>query len=215
VRYIDPTGLFEEDARFTQPTPQEKLARPPVSNRSPLTRGVLGTGAAAVIGTAAKLLQDPANESFVRDLEKDRGGLVNLDTGAVRNLISLNPAAVAETRALIGSKQPVMTRAVVAELTDFGQRNQNNPRTAEMFGPNLVAKIQDFILNGGVVVIPNMPSERMMAIPESKRFDMGDKLIFGTGHRFNLTTITTDSGAKGYINSNRIHDISIQYVPPH
>jgi RHS repeat-associated protein len=211
IRHFDPNGLFEDDALLKERTTDR--VRPPTGyNRNPNPRVRVGIGlglAAAALGT----LQRASDTNYAKEMERQRGPLVNLDTGAVRNLISRDPAAIAATEAAIGGRQPVLTYAAVRELALFGQRNAGNPNAEALYGPNILGTIQDFIRDR-VIVIPNVPSPQFMALRTTNRFDEADRMIFGTGHTLDIPTITSDAGAKAYIESSRINT-PIVVVPSH
>jgi RHS repeat-associated protein len=196
LKYVDPAGMFEETPRIQEY--EQKLMRPPTANRSAITRNVVGAGAIGAIGAAigpGSALQQRADVTYVEELKKERGPLVNLDTSAVRNLMSRDGASVKETQAKIGNRQPLLTHAAVAELREF-THGKNIEGKMRVYGADYQARTEDFIQNRAIV-IPNIPSPQAILVPLSgnQGFLAADQMIFGTGHMLNIPTVSADKSA--------------------
>jgi hypothetical protein len=206
LRYTDPTGLFEDTDKLQQL--EKQLASPARGGTKPSAIPSLGAAVTTAIGAAigaGSAVQTRADTTYIEELKNERGPLVNLDTTAVRNLLSTNAASVAETQAKIGTRTPVVTKAAAAELTDFGQRLSAKPTPGGIaaYGPDIGSKVKAFLQ--GVIVIPNVPSPAVMGVPTTDRFDAADKNIFGTGDTFKIPTITADERA---VNHMRGHGVN-------
>lgn len=110
---------------------------------------------------------------------------INFDTVAAASLCSDRPEAEAlriQVGLLVKDKQMVMTDAAIQEL-------EGNLRSA-----NSSEKIRATLLLSRVKVIPNNPSERFMKLKITGGVDSeSDKIIFGTGDKLNILTVSADS----------------------
>jgi RHS repeat-associated protein len=140
------------------------------------------------------------------DVIRNGFGAVNLDTGTATALISVRgDALVVQTiiRAEKRGRQMVMCETAYREFID-GVNRLAGP--LERFNATtLLAQIQ---------VIPDTPSARALALPNTRRMGMNDKIIFGTGDSLGLRTYSSDANFVSAAASHGVTFIPRPFIHP-
>jgi len=110
------------------------------------------------------------------------GGGVNLDSGTARALVGEGSPVRHDIKAAIGERQMVMTETAEAEFRSAASR---------LAGPKEAARTER--LMGRVNVVPDDPSARVAGLTLTKKVGVNDRLIFGTGDKMGIQTLTSDA----------------------
>ena len=153
-----------------------------------------GEGIVAVIENAPKLMDKAKNAvdkvkdgvgnmaEKIKDFFSPKKEQINIDTGAGFGFISENSPVRHELKEHVKGKQMVMTETAKKEFTDI---------VPKAGGPKEQARAEKLMKK--VKVIPDDPSKRVMDLKLGQKVDkVNDKIIFGTGDKKGITTLTND-----------------------
>lgn len=168
ARYGSPYGV----PTCTIPTPQCKGW-----NQSPLPAPQPEDDAAPTPQPTPIPAPEPDDKRRRRQREE-----VNLDTGTIIGATSMrNPFLAMAIHAYLADKRPVVTQTALTEILTGN---------IHFAGPTERAMLGIFLM--GVKIIPDDPSERVMKLTTTRKLGANDKIIFGTGDKLGIKTITGD-----------------------
>lgn len=107
-------------------------------------------------------------------------GHVNLDTGSAVGFVSEGSPVRGQLKAAVEGRQMVMTETALEEFQG----------TLRVAGPLETARAGRLL--DRVQIIPDNPSARAVRLRVTKKVGVNDKVIFGTGDRLGVPTMTAD-----------------------
>ncbi len=103
---------------------------------------------------------------------------VNLDSGTVRAMLD---GSSFDVEAAVFNKKMVITTTAFEEVSLYAEKYDKQKELA------ILLKARD------IKTIPDNPSERAMSLTTTRKVGENDKIIFGTGDKLNIKTISSDA----------------------